>query len=171
MSTSFLPDIAPTRVEGVCSLCEGNGRSYNWTPEYPEPCEICHGAGRATESVWPCEVNLAGGNAILVLRALGLDEEEYGSVDHASIPAVLQRALVVLNRDEVAARSTRAPVDIEGGWGGTEIRHDGNLVTLTRMGPSIIDRGVDLDGLRERIRRVIAVFEWARDAGVGVTWS
>jgi hypothetical protein len=123
------------------------------------------------ESRWPAEANFSNMNAYAVMDALGVPSEPCGSMLHADLPNLLQRALVVLNDDRAAVQHTRPAWSSESGQAGVEVREDGNLIQIVRLGPAMWVAGMDKDGLRARVQSVVAVIEAAHELGVGICWG
>ena len=170
MSVSFYPDrpadLKP--VTKVCDLCEGTGR--DWQDE-SRPCYGCEGTGEIEDYDLP-EINMATATAGAVLRALGIPGDvDFGSVAHEGLPALIQRAIVLLNRDGAVAPFTVEDFVLPAGHAGVRVTHEGNIARIERMGAEVHSFGVDEDRILHRVRELVDLMVFARTNGVGIYWG
>jgi hypothetical protein len=93
------------------------------------------------------EINVANMNAALMFSALGIAPKSYGNIDPNDVATWRRAILGALNRD--LTPYTREAVH--------EDRYIGH--------------GLDVEGIRDRLRRLDAVLAYAQSIGAGVAWS
>lgn len=186
MSMTFRCPGAPTRSE-TCGWCVGV-RNYRDGPfaldgEWVrDPAALTDAewarvtcdpwcSGLTTVSTGP-EVNLSNANARDVLALLGLPtEDDWGSVQHEDIPAVLRRIMVVMNDGSAREHLVAEPVD-------RRAFDTPRIVTDSETGLSAITRGARLvfqgntdANTLHRLERVREVFTFASTNGFTVSWG
>ena len=170
MSVSFRPDrpadLKP--VAKVCDLCDGTG--HDWQDE-TRPCYGCEGTGEVVDFDLP-EINMGNETAEAVLLALGIPGAvDYGSVNHEGLPALIQRAIVLLNRDGAVAPFTVEGFGLPAGHAGVRVTHEGNIARIERMGAEVHSFGVGEDRILHRVRELVDLMVFARTNGVGIHWG
>lgn len=128
-------------------------------------------SGSTTVSSGP-EVNLSNANARDVLALLGLPtEDDWGSVQHGDIPAVLRRIMVAMNDKSARDHLVAEPVD-------RRAFDTPRIVTDSETGLSAITRGARLvfqgntdANTLHRLERVREVFIFASTNGFSVSWG
>lgn len=150
MSSTFMCPEAGSR-EVPCEFC---ARYAAESPEYlvDGKCDA-YCTGVQTEYNGP-QVNLSGYNTVIVLRMLGLPDEEYGSIPAAEVPDALRRVLRALNVDRVRAPAIEEPSEERGALGCRAVGF-GNT---------------DEDTVR-RLTALQTLFVYAADNGFEVVWS
>ncbi len=173
MSVTFLPacseDLA-TAVRDECVACDGSGKD----PYDGGPCAYCDGAGFFEVQVYPHEINLSNGNAVVMMRALGFahkDEHGYGSLSLDECRSALQRAIALAASDARAASFERKDEHTPRGWAGVQIVDDGSVARIQAMGPEIFARGLSVDDIQDRAERFIKLLDFAIRNGSGISWS
>lgn len=153
-----------TPVEKECWVCDGTGTYYGKEGD----CEYCHGKKVYTdyENQSP-ELNVANANARLIADMLELDSEDgMGAVEHKDIPAVLRKLMLLKNTGK-AAEFVRPDQTHKGP---TRVDRSGEHPTITR-GPTIHDMGVDAQRIGQYLDRLIAIFKFAQDNNLCVSWA
>ena len=170
MSVSFRPDrpadLKP--VAKVCDLCDGTG--HDWQDE-TRPCYGCEGTGEVVDFDLP-EINMGNETAGAVLLALGIPGDvDCGSVAHTDLPALIQRATFLINRDGAVAPFTVEGFGLAAGHAGVRVTHEGNIARIERMGAEVHSFGLDGDRLVHRITALMGLMVFARTNGVGIHWG
>jgi len=150
MSVTFwVPDAPRTREMVPCTY--GEGYAHACTPE--NRCGYCaDGLEEKIESPAP-EINLANGNARVILEIVGLPVADlYGSLSPESMPKVRRNIVRALNGQlgayERPSSDTRAPGCAR-----------------------VMVQGLDTEGIRERLKRLDAVLAYAQANKQRVTWG
>jgi len=151
MSVTFWVPNAP-RERKIVPCDFGRGESHECRPG--NRCGYCRdGVEEVWESPAP-EVNLANGNARIVLDVLGCPVEDglYGSFPVETLPEVRRRIVRALNvsqgRHERPESDTRKPGQAR-----------------------VFVQGLDQEGIRERLRRLDAVLAYAQANAQAVVWG
>lgn len=149
MSVSFYPVdgaarlLPRRRVERACPACAGNYCQPGW-------CE--DGVEVDLVATWP-ECNFADGNALPLLRALGLPRQPGGHLEPEEVSPILGRIRVALGTD-VEGLVMRAP-----------------LLREPEGANGVFICGSDDASARRRLTELAAVFAWAAERDYGVSWG
>ena len=150
MSVTFwVPDAPRTRVMVPCTY--GKGYAHACKPE--ERCGYCaDGLEEKIESPAP-EINLANGNARVILEIVGLPVGDlYGSLSPESMPKVRRNIVRALNGQLGAYERPSSDTHADG---------------CAR----VMVQGLDAEGIRERLKRLDAVLVYAQANKQRVTWG
>ena len=141
MSVTFWIPAAPTKKInlGECPRCDGEGCDYMG-------CEDGYWYSEQGEH----ELNLANSNAALVLRVIGIVNEELcGGWQGEELSEIRQRIIGAMNRDRVLAGAERETVE------------DGNMISC----------GYSRDQIANRLGRLLEIVTAAQESGWEVSWG
>lgn len=169
MSVTFAAPGAPRhRVPcSTCALVEGD----EWA-EQNEHGGWCSPTCDGTELVSDApSVNMTNFAAADILNLLGLyDGELIGEVQHDDLPDLLQRLVRALNGDLSNLR--RDPIELEPGHAGVVVVEDADGVSrIERRGCRAYVGGTTDEQVVRRLRGLMMLVSWARERGLGVSWS
>lgn len=166
MSVDFSVSDAPTK-RVPCESCAIVAQHPDW-PEHEEWGGKCweHCDGTTEVSVAPT-ANMANGNAMPVLRLVGLPAEEWGSIEASEVSNVLQRVNAIIARGD--ERGLARPSSEGGGDRKMVVNEDGmaEIRTTCRW----VDCGSPDWIWTHRLESLREVLSWAARNGKGVHWG
>ena len=92
-------------------------------------------------------------NARRILQALGLPDDDCGSVEAHELPALRRRIIRLLNTDDAAGYTRDASVQQEPG------------------GPTMVGFGYSEQDLKDGLTRVLRIITEAQERGTGIYWA
>jgi hypothetical protein len=111
------------------------------------------------------DLNMSNSNAYAVMQAAGIEPDYCGTIALGLIPSVLCGIALRLNGS--VREFTREPTDIR------QVRvvaGEGNVLHLVR-GPRMVDCGISVGYVRERLTQLQALLLLAQERGVDVHWG
>lgn len=168
MSVTFTANGAPAHT--VRRPCSSPSMGLTCTAE--ERCGYCDAGEEWYEEHSVMPVDMSNAMARIVFNLLGVEGESehglVGSIEHAALPFLLQRCMVMLGKEGVRAlhlsEGGEAPRTVRVG-----VREDG-LPTLT-TGPRVIEAPVGDERVVRCVERVWDLFSTCAQQGWGVSWS
>jgi len=149
-----------------CFVCDGNGQE-KWGGDGTHKCDYCHGAGtvKAFKAEGP-EMNVANSNGYEIMKMAGLEQDEYGHVAHADLPALMQRLMKLKNGD--TSDYTRDPETSKGEM--KRQMQSGNVTAIGR-GPTMVDMGRSQGQVSGYIDRLMKIVQYAQKNNHDISWG
>lgn len=157
--TLWIPDAPRVQIRVPCT-CSQFAPGYCEEPppwdvltEYArEDCPFCEGKGwyESTDSTAP-SFNLSNASMRDMLEALGLPPDDSGHIDVGDLPAVLRRAIKVMNVGREAEAATRE----------TEVFEGGRFISF----------GLTESDVRYAMGRILEVLKYGNDHKQTVVWA
>lgn len=108
-------------------------------------------------------LNLSNRNARLILEAVGLPTDEYSlEIPAGAIPSLRRTVMRVMNGPDAGLPVVQASSERH-----VRVTREQGLPTI-RTGALVIDPGLDADGMRFRLMRLLDLCNIANGAGVGI---
>lgn len=192
MSISFYPSVTQKRagerpvtvrygekqVTVKCWVCSGTGKEEAYVGKPGDgpslvDCEYCGGKGKRLE--WQGEgpeMNVSNTNAFVILNFLGIEEDYAGTIPNASLQKLLMKMYQTKTADQTGIEY---PGRITGGNKRRVVDKDPETgldrISTKSDGPTLYHMGITNRQANTYIDNLIKIFEFARDAGVDVTWA
>jgi len=163
MGIQFTITNAPRETEVYECQCGGE-----W-----EDCFDCHGTGevRFDLPAYDWSFGLTGTNAYALMRVVGIEPDECGTLEGASLDAAIRGCLRALNSASARSSAVRGPEHIPGGHAGMAVVQDGSVTRLQRMGAEAHIGGLSDEQVEVRVRRLLDICRKAKEAGEVSHWG
>lgn len=154
---------APRETEVYPCQCEGE-----W-----EDCIDCHGSGevRFDLPAYDWSLNLTGTNAYALFGVVGIEPEEFGTLEGASLDAAIRGCLRALNSASARSSAVRGAEYLPAGHAGMAAVQDGSVTRLERRGPETFIGGLSDEQVEVRVRRFLDICRKAKEAGEKIVWG
>lgn len=151
-----------------CYICDGNGKDPYADEGEDLPCRRCNGKGYEKEMVGKGpEMNVANGNGYAIQQMLGLEPDEYGFIENKDLPGIMRKLMQLKNGD--TSSHTRDSETTRGAMGKGDT--DGNVTSIGRKGPTMIDMGRSQGQVSSYIDRLMDIVKYAQEKGHHVSWG
>lgn len=146
--------------EVECDICDGTGKDVY--PDATYKCGMCNGTGKYSRFVEEGPtMNLANSNALALLRAVGIEADWSGRVQHKDLPALKRKLMMLLNSDKAQQGMTTPATDNDKERPmGTTQNADGTA-SIGRQGPRIIGGGRDADYVKRAASNLLKIVDFA----------